>query len=134
MRAALFFLAFAFAFEDDHVASPTEDPDEIEALLIDEYSTGVDILPRSLQTYDPNATINPNATTTAPEESTIDPKMVAAGAGAVVAVGALGYFLTRPGHAYETYDYEHAANSGLLDDPDYEIEELDDSDYDEEYE
>jgi hypothetical protein len=125
MRVALSLLFLAYAFDD--VASPTDDPDEMDVVvLLDEYSTAEDVsYPRALQNATGNITIPPP-----PEESPLPLGIMAAvgGVGAVIA----GCLLMRPAYTYETHDYDHAADSGLLDHPDYDLEYDDGSDYAEE--
>jgi hypothetical protein len=120
MRAALLFLAYAFDLDGDHVASPTDDPEDLDLILVDEYSTGEEVsFPRALQANATNFTIPPP-----PEESSSLP-MAAMLCGGVVAAGVAGFLLCRPAYTYETYDYDHAADSGLLDHPDYDVHEYD---------
>jgi hypothetical protein len=125
MRVALLFLAYAFAFEDDLVASPTDDPEDMDDLiLLDEYSTSEEItFPRALQEV-VNAT---NLTIPEPGTDETVPLAVLALVG-LGGAGAAGFLLTRVTHTYETYDYAQAAESGLLEDPDYEVEYDDGSD------
>merc|ERR1719281_61385 len=119
MRVALLFLAYAF--DDDHVASPTDDPEDMEMILVDEYSAGEEVsFPRALQVNSTNFTIPPPG---GPESS--DLLMYGAIAAGVGVLGVAGCLLMRPSHTYETYDYDHAADSGLLDHPDYEVHEYD---------
>jgi hypothetical protein len=113
--------------------APTFDPEEADASFSDEYMAG-DLVPdtRFLQTFDPdypNAT-SPNGTVTEPPPETSIPMVPLALVG-LGGVGAAAYFMTRPGYTYETHNYDHAADSGLLDHPEYDLEYDDGSDYDE---
>jgi hypothetical protein len=54
----------------------------------------------------------------------------------VVGLGVVGYLVMRPAYSYQTYDYEHAQDMGLLNDPDHEVHHDDGSSegfYDEDY-
>jgi hypothetical protein len=128
MRAVLLLLAAAFEPEL-HVDAPTEDPEESEIMLIDEYDTEGDLSgsSRSLQ-YMINGT-----NTTSEESSPGDIPMLPLAVVGLGGVAVVGYFITRPGHTYETYSYEEAAESGLLDHPDYDVHTYD-GEYDSDYE
>lgn len=121
MRASLLLLAAAFDLEDVTISTPTEDPQEMdEVLLLDEYATdiGASAAARSLQFL-------ANASNTTPP--IIIPEPPAAGSvpwvpiAGVAAVGVIGgaYFLTRPSYTTETYEYE--VEDGLMEE--YEEEE-----------
>jgi hypothetical protein len=126
MHAHLLFFVAAIGSNLPADDAPTFDPEETENVLLDEYMA--DALPsgRQLGLFFGN-----NTTTTTPAEP-VDETMpliaVAAIGGAVV----LGCLLMRPTYTYETHNYDHAAESGLLDHDDYDIEAIDTSDeYDE---
>merc|ERR1719197_2290219 len=98
--------------------------------LLDEYATEGDALPRALQTFVGNATNStPPVPVVEPEYDSKIPWVPLALVG-LGGAGVAGYFMMQSGHTYETYDYDHAAESGLLEDPDYEVE-YDDGEYDE---
>merc|ERR1719453_993090 len=98
----------------------------MDVALLDEYMDAELPDTRFLMAPAGNAT---NSTPPPPEEEGLPwvPLLLVGGLGA----GAAGYFMTRPGYTYETHAYDHAAESGLLDDEEYDIEYDDGSDYEE---
>jgi hypothetical protein len=125
MRAHLLFFVVA-AFDAD--GAPTFDPEDTEFALMDEYMTDdARPEPRFLQAL-LNGTNETFIPPPPPEEHSLPLIPLAiAGAGAVAVVG---FCLMKPDYTYETHDYDHAADSGLLDHPDYDVHEVDESDYD----
>jgi hypothetical protein len=89
---------------------------------LDEYMTEGDAAPDRFLQIVVNAT---NSTVESPEEKSVPwiPLALVGLGGA----GAAGYFMTRPGYTYETYDYDQA-EGGLME----EYDDYDDVDYDEE--
>jgi hypothetical protein len=122
MRAVLLLLAAAFE-TDLTVEGPTDDPEELEPALLDEYATdGDSAIARGLQTFIGNAT-NATPPPVEPESSIPLLPLVLVGLGGA---GVAGFALTKGTDAGPA-GFEYAADSGLLEDPEY------DYDYDEEY-
>jgi hypothetical protein len=129
----VFFLAaFGAALPDD---APTFDPDESESALLDEYMADTLQGARKLQFFsgnNTNTTPTDNPATPAVDESleTTEDKLPLLPLAAVGIGGAAvaAFFLMRPAYQYETHDYDHAAESGLLDHPDYDVHYDDGSD------
>jgi hypothetical protein len=123
LRASLLVLAGrAFDLEGATLSTPTEDPEDSDIVLLDEYASD-SIFSRPYRNLYANATNTspPLVPEIMPEESEV-PWAPIAGVGAVGVAG-LAYYLTRPAYSYETYEYE--VEDGLMEDEDYE-------DYDEE--
>jgi hypothetical protein len=121
MRAYLFFFVATFGADP---ADPTFDPEENDVVLLDEYAAD-DGLPdvRLLQFFGNNTT-STEETDTSPSIPLVPLALVGVG-GAIAAA----YFLMQPSYTYETHDYDHAAESGLLEHPEYDVHDMDDSDY-----
>jgi len=125
MRATLIFLVAAFDADLEIEGAPTFDPEELDISLLDEYmASDTDADARSLQ-FMVNAT-----NITAPAASSEVPFVPLALVG-LAGAAAAGYFMTRPGASYETYEYEE--EPGLLDEEYGEYEE-EYEEYEEEYE
>jgi hypothetical protein len=119
MRAHLALFVAAFGADP---AGPTFDPEEPDVVLLDEYMTETDALPEARQLF-----LNYTNSTEPSEPSEGIPlvplAVLGVGGAAVAAI-----VLMRGGHSYETHDYDSAAESGLLDHPDYEVHYDDGSD------
>jgi hypothetical protein len=118
MRAHLLFLVAAFDADLATDGAPTFDPEEMEISLLDEYASDDSVAETRFLQFVGNAT-NITIPPPAPSGMPLVPMVLVALGG----VGAAGYFMTRPGPSYETYEY---TEDGLLE------EEYDE--YDEEYE
>jgi hypothetical protein len=123
MRASLLLLATAFDL-DESFERPTEDPEEMEEVLLDEYASDAGVS-RSYRSLLANATnTTPPIIMPEPPTKASVPWVPIAG---VAAVGAAGgaYFMTRPTFSTETFEYE--VEDGLMEefeyDEEYEYEE-----------
>jgi len=126
MRAffVLGFLAYAFDSDELNVASPTDDPEESNMQLLDEYSSDSEPALRFLQTL-VNAS---NSSIDTPTEDSGSIPWIPLALVGLGGAGAAGYFMTREGTTYET-TYEEYADDGLLDE---EYEEYEEYEFDEE--
>jgi hypothetical protein len=121
-----FIAAFAAAVPED---APTFDPEESESVLLDEYMT--DTLPGARMLFlgfGTNNTTSETPVAGTPITTTDKLPLVPLAAVGIGGAAVAAYFLLRPAYTYETHDYDHAAESGLLDDPDYETHFDDGSD------
>jgi hypothetical protein len=118
MRAHLVFLVAAFEADLATDGAPTFDPaDGNDVVLLDEYMA--DALPEDRRLYYVvNGTNYTDDGQEVPGQGPPLGMMALVAAGGAAIIGAL---LCRGTHTYETHDYDHAASSGLLDHPDYEV-------------
>jgi hypothetical protein len=126
MRAFLVlgFLAYGFDSDDMQISSPTDDPEESNVALLDEYDGDLPAV-RLLQTLVNASNVTLESPTTTASVPWVPLALVGLGG-----AGAAGYFMTREGASYET-TYEEYTEDVLLDEEyeyDGEYEE-----YDEEY-
>jgi hypothetical protein len=139
LRAFPLLLASAFAVEDFFASSPTDDPDEAEEVLIDEYATD-STAGQAYRILQGNTTL----TNTTPPPTIYEedgdvvhyevPWVPLAGVAAVAAAGG-AYFLTRPAYVTETYDIEYSMDEeGLMNEYEYDEEYGEEEEYYEEEE
>jgi hypothetical protein len=131
LRASLLLLLAppgAVAYDVEDATRPTEDPEEIGLVLMDEYSeAGISAAAyRSLLLLNETPGFNTTAPTVVMPEpvKTEVPWVPIAGVALVIAAGGV-YYMTRPSYEYETYDMEYGADEeGLIEE--YEEEEYED--------
>jgi hypothetical protein len=132
MRVHLLFFVSAFDADVATDGAPTFDPEEPEFALMDEYMTDADRPEARFLQYLVNET--GNLTIVPPPQTEQGIPILPLALVGLLGAGMAGYFMTRTGYTYETHDFDHAADSGLLDHPDYDLEydDGDDHDYDSE--